>query len=299
MLKKGDELLKHAMFGGYAVGAFNCVNFETALSIVKAGEELKKPIILQTTEGALKYGEGFLESIANMVASKADVDIVLHLDHGTNFETVKKCIEFGYTSIMIDGSALSFEENVNLTKDVAIYAHSHGVSVEGELGRLGGKEDDMSVDPSDARYTDPDMALEFVKLTKVDSLAVAVGTAHGPYNEVPVLDVERLHEIFRKLQIPIVLHGASGLSADQIKSCVRAGACKINIDTDLKTAFTRGLKEIVEDNPIEYDVRKIFKTASKNMSEVVKQKINIFHNDHEKGEILRHRFDEYEEPPNS
>jgi fructose-bisphosphate aldolase class II len=277
MLVTGKEILDKAHKEGYAVGAFNVNNMEILQAVIAAAEEEKAPVIIQTSEGAIKYaGIDYLSTLVRLAAEKATVPVALHLDHGTTFETIIGCIRNGWTSVMIDGSHHPLEENIAVTNEVIKIAHACGVSVEAELGRLGGVEDNISVDEKDARLTHPDEAVKFVKETGVDSLAIAIGTAHGKYKGEPKLDFERLTTIKNLLNIPIVLHGASGVPEDAIQKAVSLGVNKINIDTDVRVAFTEGVKSVIVNKPEEYDPRKICGPAKDEMKKVVKAKMKLF-----------------------
>lgn len=276
MLVTGKEILDKAHKEGYAVGAFNVNNMEILQAVIMAAEEMKAPVIIQTSEGAIKYaGIDYLSAMVRLAAQKASVPVALHLDHGTSYETLIGCIRNGWTSIMFDGSHLPLAENIAQTKEIVKVAHACGVSVEAELGRLGGIEDNISVDEKDARLTSPDEAVEFVKGTGVDSLAIAIGTAHGQYKGEPKLDFERLQTIKGLLNMPIVLHGASGVPEDSIIKATKLGINKINIDTDVRLAFTEGVKSVVTTTDI-FDPRKICGPARENMAKVVKSKIEMF-----------------------
>ena len=299
MLVTNKEILSAAMANGYAVGAFNINNLETLLAIVEASAEEKSPIIVAATPSAIKYAG--LEYIVTMVKTAenfATVPMALHLDHGTDVETASKCVDAGFTSVMIDGSHLIFEENISLTKRVVDLAHSKGVSVEGELGRLAGVEE-SSVEEKEAILTDPNAAKEFVERTDVDALAVAIGTSHGAYKfkAKPKLDFERLKVIRKKVKVALVLHGASGVPSwivekatkygaelggakgipdEHIKKAISLGITKINIDTDLRLAFTGAVREILVTSPKQFDPRKILGPAKETMKEVVKAKMRLF-----------------------
>lgn len=277
MLVTGKEILDNAHKNGYAVGAFNAVNMEMVQAIIAGAEQERSPVIIQTTEGALKYaGICAISKIIRNAAKRSSVPVALHLDHGGSFETVMNCIRHGYTSVMIDGSHLALDENIALTKKVVEAAHFCKVSVEAELGRLGGIEDNISVSEKDAMYTDPKEASRFVEETGVDSLAIAIGTAHGKYKGIPKLDHDRLSVIKKDLNMPIVLHGASGVGEEDIKKAVSLGINKINIDTDLRVAFSDKMKEIFAENPDEFDLRKIFIPSRENVTKVVSYKIRMF-----------------------
>jgi fructose-bisphosphate aldolase class II len=299
MLVANKELLLSAKQNAYAVGAFNINNLETVLAVSEAAVEEKSPIIIAVTPSAIKYaGLTYLAKIVTTAAESAQVPMSLHLDHGENFETVSKCIGAGFTSVMIDGSFLKFEENIALTKRVVDLAHSKRVSVEAELGRLAGVEE-STVEEKDAILTDPNVAKEFVEKTGVDALAVAIGTSHGAYKfkAEPELDFKRLEIIKEKVRIPLVLHGASsvpqwivekaskygaelagakGIPEEHIKKAISMGIAKINIDTDLRLAFTATVREVLANSPKEFDPRKILGPAKEAMKEIAKSKMRLF-----------------------
>ena len=256
MLTTSRELLLDAQKNHYAVGAFNVENMEMVQAVVAAAEQLRAPVILQTTPGTLQYAgmEYFLANAA-VAANNARVPVVMHLDHGNSFDLAMQALRTGYTSIMIDGSKLPFEQNVALSKAVADACHPSGIPVEAELGKVGGKEDDLVV-TGDSPYTDPDEAAQFVRETGVDSLAVGIGTAHGFYRGEPCVDVQRLQEIRRSVSIPLVLHGTSGVPDATVRACIEHGICKVNYATDLRVAFSRGVKDYLADVPDAYDPKK-------------------------------------------
>jgi len=277
MLVTGREILQEAHAKHYAVGAFNINNMEILQSIIAAAEEEQAPVMVATSEGAIKYaGIEYLSTMVHLAAKKAKVPVCLHLDHGTTYETIIKCIANGWTSVMIDGSGLPLDENIAVTREIVKIAHAANVSVEGELGRLGGIEDNISVDERDARFTDPQEAKRFVEETGVDSLAIAIGTAHGLYKGEPNLDMARLKTIKNMLDMPIVLHGASGVPENQIKQAIELGVNKINIDTDVRLAFTAGIRTVLTETPDVFDPRKVLKLAKENMKNVVQEKIRMF-----------------------
>ena len=299
MLVTSKELLKKAQREAYAVGAFNIQNLESLLAVVEAAVEEKSPVIAAVTPGAIKYGGlNYLAGLVKTAAEVSPVPMSLHLDHGEDVETVKKCLEAGFTSVMIDGSHLPFKENISLTKHVVDLAHQKGVSVEGELGRLAGIEE-KTVAEREAVLTDPIEAEEFVRRTGVDALAVSIGTSHGAYKfkGEPKLDFERLKQIRERVDVPLVLHGASsvpqwiiekatkygaelagakGIPEDHIKKAIALGITKINIDTDLRLAFTATIREVLATSPKEFDPRKILGPAKEAMKEVVKAKMRLF-----------------------
>lgn len=280
MLVTGKQILEHADQNGYAVGAFNVNNMEIIQAIAEAAGDLKAPVILQASRGAIKYaGVEYITSLVKTTAGLIDVPMALHLDHGTDFDEIMKCIRNGFTSVMIDASKHELEENIRLTKEIVRIAHSVGVSVEAELGKIGGTEDHIVVSEAEATYTDPEEARIFVEETGVDSLAIAVGTAHGVYKGEPKVDIERIKEIDRVVSVPLVLHGSSGVPYDTLENAVKAGIRKINIDTDIRASFATSVKEFVEANPSEIDPRKILKPARARMADTVKEKIKVFGSD--------------------
>lgn len=277
MLVSGKEILQKANDGGYAVGAFNTSNLEITQAIIEAAEEEKAPVIIQVSMSAIKYAG--IENIAAIVitaAKNASVPVALHLDHGTDFNVVMQCLRNGWTSVMFDGSKYPFEENVAITKTIVNIAHPMGVSVEAELGKIGGTEDHITVDEREATMTDPDEAVKFVEQTGVDYLAIAIGTAHGVYKGEPKLDFDRLQKIKSLLKMPIVLHGASGVPEESIVKAVKLGVNKINIDTDLRQAFDSAIRSYLNVNPDQYDPRKILAAPREAMKKVVAQKIRMF-----------------------
>ena len=272
-----NELLEKAEKGGYAVGAFNCNNMEIVQAIIDAAEAENAPVIMQASQGAIKYaGLEYIMAIANVAAKNAKVPVAMHLDHGTSFEQVMQCIRYGFTGVMIDGSKLSLEENIALTNKVLDVARAVGVSVEAELGKIGGTEDDIFVHEKEAQFTDPKDAKTFVDRTGVDSLAIAIGTAHGQYKGVPKLDFERLKEVRALVNVPIVLHGSSGVPDDQIVKAISLGVRKVNIDTNIREAFVKGVRAVLAADANEIDPRKVLGPAKKEMTEIIREKIRLF-----------------------
>lgn len=270
------QILINAQKNGYAVPAFNIHNLETIRVVVETAAELRSPVILAGTPGTIDYAGGeYLVAIAEAAAKKHNIPIALHLDHFEDVDQINKYIELGFTSVMIDASMKSFEDNINIVKRVVEYAHSNGVVVEAELGKLGGIEDDKAVDAKDAMYTNPDSAVEFVKRTCIDSLAVAIGTAHGLYKGEPKLDFNRLKEIKEKIAIPLVLHGASDVPENLVKEAIRLGICKVNIATDLKIPFANAVKKYFRENPEANDPRKYMTPGKEAMKEIVIAKIKM------------------------
>ena len=299
MLVTNKDLMIPASENGYAVGAFNVQNLESTLAIAEAATEENSPVIMQITPSVIKYaGLAYISNLVKTAAKNVPVPVAMHLDHGGDFETAVKCIEAGFTSVMIDGSFLSFEENIAVTKRVVDVAHPRGVSVEAELGKLAGVEE-RTVEEKDAILTDPEAAVEFVEKTGVDTLAVAIGTSHGAYKfkTEAKLDMERLKIIRKKISLPLVLHGASsvpqqivekankygaelsgakGIPETEIQKAISFGIAKINIDTDLRLAFTAAVRERFVDAPKNFDPRKVLGPAKDAMKNVAKGKMQLF-----------------------
>ncbi len=297
-LVTSKEMFKKAYEGNYAVGAFNVNNMEIIQGIVDAAKQENAPLILQVSAGARKYANPiYLRKLVEAAIEDSGLDIVLHLDHGDSFEICKSCVDGGFSSVMIDGSKLPFEENIALTKRVVEYAHDKGVVVEAELGKLAGVEDAVKVNAKDATYTDPDEAAEFVHRTGVDSLAIAIGTSHGAYKfkGEPSLDFERLERISKLLpNFPLVLHGSSSVPKEFVDLCNKYGGkipgaagvpeemllkaskmavCKINIDTDLRLAMTACIRQILVENPSEFDPRKYLGPGRDAIKDMVSHKM--------------------------
>jgi fructose-bisphosphate aldolase class II len=271
------ELMDKAEAGKYAVGAFNCNNMEIVQAIIQAAEAEKSPVIVQASQGAIKYaGLSYIVAMTRLAAEEASVPVCLHLDHGTSFDQVMQCIRQGFSSVMIDGSKLELEENIKLTNRVLDVARAVGVSVEAELGKIGGTEDDITVNEWEASMTDPEEAKTFVEQTGVDALAVAIGTAHGQYKGTPKLDFDRLAKIRNLVSVPIVLHGSSGVPDDAIRQAVELGVRKINIDTNIREAFVKGVNQALAQNPDEIDPRKILGPAKEQMTAIIREKIRLF-----------------------
>lgn len=294
------EMFKKAYEGGYAIGAFNVNNMEIVQAITEAAKLENSPVILQVSAGARKYAKHiYLVKLVEAALADTDIPIALHLDHGDSFELCKACIDGGFTSVMIDGSHLPFEENIALTKKVVDYAHAHNVTVEGELGRLAGIEDAINVSEEDAMFTNPDEVEEFFKRTGVDSLAIAIGTSHGAFKfkpgQKPQLRFDILEEISRRLpNFPIVLHGASsvmqeyvkivnenggkmpdaiGIPEEMLRKAASMAVCKINIDSDLRLAMTASIRKHFNEHPEHFDPRQYLGVARNNIREVVRHKI--------------------------
>ncbi len=298
-LVTSKEMFKNAYEGGYAIGAFNVNNMEIIQGITEAAGELKAPLILQVSKGARKYANPvYLRKLVEAAIEETGLPICLHLDHGDSYDLCVSCIEGGFTSVMIDGSHLTFEENIALTKKVVAYAHDHGVTVEGELGRLAGVEDEIKVKPEDSSYTHPDEVEEFVSKTGVDSLAIAIGTSHGAFKfqGEPKLRFDILEEVKKRLPgFPIVLHGASsvipefveiinqyggsmpgaqGVPEQLLRKAAESAVCKINIDSDLRLAMTASIRKYMAENPSHFDPRQYLAPARDAIRDMVKHKIN-------------------------
>ena len=304
------EMFRKAYAGGYAIGAFNINNMEIVQAITEAAGELRSPVILQVSAGARKYAkQEYLMALAQAAICDADIDLALHLDHGADFEICKACIDGGFTSVMIDGSHHTFEDNIALTRKVVEYAHERGVVVEGELGRLAGVEDDVKVSAEDSSYTRPDEVEEFVTKTGVDSLAIAIGTSHGAYKfkpeqctrnadgvlVPPPLRFDILEEVGKRLPgFPIVLHGASsvpqeyvheinslggklpdaiGIPEEELRQAARLSVCKINIDSDIRLAMTAGIRRVLTNQPDVFDPRTYLSVARTEVKKMVEHKI--------------------------
>ncbi len=271
------DLLQKAEEGKYAVGAFNCNNMEIVQAIIAAAEAEKAPVIMQASQGAIKYaGLDFITAMARLAAEKATVPVALHLDHGTSFEQVMQCIRAGFSSVMIDGSKLPLEENIELTNRVLAVARAVGVSVEAELGKIGGTEDDITVSERDALMTDPEEAKYFFEKTGVDALAIAIGTAHGRYKGEPKLDFERLQKVRSLVNVPIVLHGSSGVPDEAVKKAIELGVRKVNIDTNIREAFVNASRQVLNNDADEIDPRKVLGPAREAATEIIRDKIRVF-----------------------
>lgn len=276
-LVSAHELLSKADQKGYAVGAFNANNMEIIQAIVEAAELEKSPVIMQASQGAINYaGLDYITQMVTIAAQQATVPVALHLDHGTDFPQVVRCIRSGFTSIMYDGSKLPLEENIAVTRQVLAMSQPIGVSVEAELGKIGGTEDHVHVDQRDALFTDPEEARYFVEQTGVDSLAIAIGTAHGRYQGEPQLDFARLQKIKDLVKIPLVLHGSSGVPDDAVRQAIQLGICKVNIDTNIREAFVGEMRRILEEKPDEIDPRKILGPARQATVNIIREKIRVF-----------------------
>jgi len=271
------EMLQKAKAGKYAVGQFNMNNLEFTQAIVQAAEEENSPVILGVSEGAARYmGLEYTVAMAKAAAETAKVPIALHLDHGSTFEVAMKFIRAGFSSVMFDGSHHSYEENVTLTKKVVEAAHPMGVSVEGELGTIGGVEDDLSVDEANAQLAKPEEAISFYKATGVDALAIAVGSAHGIYVGEPKIHHDIIKAVSDEIDIPLVLHGGSGIPDDSITKAIAVGIGKINVNTENQVAMTNKLREVFANDQKVFDPRKYLGPARDAIKEVVREKIRLF-----------------------
>ncbi|MEA4925170.1 MAG: class II fructose-1,6-bisphosphate aldolase [Syntrophomonadaceae bacterium] len=271
------ELLLRADKEGYAVGAFNANNMEIIQAIVEAAERENSPVIMQASQGAIKYaGLDFITGMVKIAAESTRVPVALHLDHGTDFDQVVKCIRSGFSSVMYDGSKLPLEENIAITNRVLAITRPIGVSVEAELGKIGGTEDNVHVSEREAMYTDPEEARYFVEKTGVESLAIAIGTAHGQYKGEPKLDFDRLQKIKSLVKIPIVLHGSSGVPDEAVRKAIKLGVCKVNIDTNIREAFVGEMRRRMEADPGEIDPRKLLGPARDAAVAIIREKIRIF-----------------------
>ena len=270
-------LLEAATAGKYAVGAFNCNNMEIIQAIIGAAEKEHAPVIIQASQGAIKYaGLEYIVALTRIAAQLAEVPVALHLDHGASYEQCRDCIDNGFTSVMIDGSKHSLEDNIILTNRVLSAARIAGVSVEGELGRITGTEDDVFVSEKESMYTDPEEAKYYVEQTGIDALAIAIGTAHGQYKGEPKLDLDRLSEIVNLVNTPIVLHGSSGVPDEIINEAIKRGVRKVNIDTNIREHFMWALNEALATNPHELDPRRILAPARQAATEIIREKIRLF-----------------------
>jgi len=275
-LKNTKNMLLAAQAGHYAVPAFNIHNLETFQTVVDTCQQLRSPVILAATPSTVQYADrDYLIALTEIAMEKVDIPMAFHLDHHEDVENIKQTIAAGCRSVMIDASRLPFQENIERVKEVVDFAHVCGATVEAELGKLVGVEDDLVVAASDSIYTNPADAVAFVEATGIDTLAVAIGTAHGLYKGVPKLDFERLREIRQRVDIPLVLHGASDVPDELVKKAISLGICKVNIATDLKIPFSKAIKDFFQEDPSANDPRKYLTPAKEAMREVVKHKVEI------------------------
>ncbi|PYE53532.1 class II fructose-1,6-bisphosphate aldolase [Deinococcus yavapaiensis] len=298
MLVTGSEILVPAREGKYGVGSFNTNDLEITQSIIHTAEKLRSPVMVQVSEGALKYAGKDLVNVVIDLATRASVPVALHLDHGSSYESALKAIRLGFTSVMIDASHHPFEENTRETRRVVEAAHAMGITVESELGRLGGIEEHIVVDEKDAFLTDPEEAQRFVEATGTDYLAIAIGTSHGAYKGKgrPYIDHARIQKVSELVSVPLVAHGSSGVPQDiverlraaggeigdaqgiadeDLKEATQHGIAKVNVDTDLRLAMTVGIREVLQKNPKEFDPRKILGPARDLMSRIVEHKMTV------------------------
>ncbi|MGE5672526.1 MAG: class II fructose-1,6-bisphosphate aldolase [Mycobacterium leprae] len=270
-------LLDAANKGNYAVGAFNVNNMEFVQGIVEAANELHAPVIIQASQGAIKYaGIGFISAMVKLAAESAVVPVALHLDHGTDFNTIVSCIRNGFTSVMFDGSKWAKAENIAMTQEIVKIAHAVGVSVEGEIGKIGGVEDDIAVDERDANLTPVADAIEFYKATGVDALAMSFGTAHGHYKLPPKLAFDRIEAVHKEIGAPLVMHGGSGVPDEDVRRGVSLGIRKVNVDTELREAFLGEVRRQLAERPNEIDPRKVFGPGKDALKEKLKEKMRLF-----------------------
>lgn len=270
------EMLNKAQREGYAVPAFNIHNLETLQVVVETAAELKSPVILAGTPSTINYAGGeFIVSMADAAADKYDIPIAIHLDHYEEINEIEEYIKLGFRSAMIDASHKAYEDNIATVKEVVKFAHKYDTTVEAELGRLGGQEDDLIVDEKDTKYTNPKQAKEFVEKTGIDSLAVAIGTAHGLYKGVAKLDFDRLKEIRDMVDVPLVLHGASDIPDELVQKAISLGICKVNVATDLKIPFSDAVKKYFIENPTANDPRKYMQPGKDAMKKIVAHKIMV------------------------
>lgn len=275
-LGSSRPLVEAAQAGGYAVAGFAAYNLETLTTLLRTADQMQAPVLVQTTGGTIDhFGLPYLTALVRILAAEVSVPVALHLDHGSSLERVRRCLDAGYTSIMVDGSRLAYPENVALVREAVRLAHRQDVPVEAELGRIGGVEDDIAVDERDAFYTDPEQAADFVRHTGCDLLAVAIGTAHGMYRGTPHLDFDRLDAIRARVAVPLVLHGASGLPDALVREAIRRGMAKINIASELKEAFGEALRAYLIVHPGDNDPRHYFPPAQQAYAEVVAAKIRL------------------------
>lgn len=270
------EMLKKAQREGYAVPAFNIHNLETLQVVIDTAAELKSPVILAGTPSTIAYAGGeYIVAMAEAAAKMHNIPIAIHLDHYEDVKEIKHYVDLGFKSTMIDASHLEYEENIKTVKEVVEYAHKYDATVEAELGRLGGQEDDLIVDEKDSKYTNPAQAKEFVEKTGIDSLAIAIGTAHGLYQGEAKLDFDRLKEIRNVVDVPLVLHGASDVPDELVKKAISLGICKVNVATDLKIPFSDAVKKYFIENPKANDPRKYMTPGKEAMKEIVAHKIMV------------------------
>ncbi|WP_274362196.1 class II fructose-1,6-bisphosphate aldolase [Paenibacillus thermotolerans] len=275
-LVSSTPLLQRARAERFCIGAFNVHTLEMLQAVVEAADETQSPLIIQSTVGTVKHlGADYIAAAAEVASRKTRVPIALHLDHCTDFPLIVQCIRAGYTSVMIDASMLPFDDNAAMTKKVVEVARAAGVNVEAELGKVGGVEDDIVVADNEALMADPAECERFVELTGVDTLAPAIGTAHGIYKGEPNIDFERIRRIAERVAVPLVLHGGSGIPEEQVKRCVSLGMSKMNVATELRIAFSNAIKEVFDRNPQENDPRKYMVPAKQALKQMAMEKMAL------------------------
>ncbi len=276
-----NKILVRAMKGKYVVGAFNIIDFNTMISVTNAAKKNNSPIIIQTSQKTVRFcGYHFLTSMAKQIAEESEIEIAMNLDHGTDMEIIKSCIENGWSSVMIDGSAYSYKDNIKITKEVVKFAHHFGVSVEAELGQIAGKEDHINVSDSELNLTDPNKVMDFKEKTKIDSLAVAIGTKHGLYGGKSNIDFKRLKTIIEISDFPIVVHGCSDLDLIDLKKIIECGPSKMNISTEIKYAYMDAYKEYIKKSNGEYEPLNAIRMADENIEKIVSKYIQLFGSSH-------------------
>lgn len=284
----GKAMIEHALTNGYGVGAFSAHNAETIQAILDAAEEEDSPIIIQVGQRVIQsIGLEPMKALIDTFAKNYSIPIAIHLDHSRQFTQTVEAIQLGFQSVMFDGSSLPFDENVSITKKVVEISHALGIGCEGEIGKIGGTEDDITVDEKDALITTTEEAILFVQKTNVDYLAVSIGTAHGIYQETPKLRFERLKEISAAVAKPIVLHGGSDIPDEQVKSAISLGVAKINVDTELRQAFTKGVQAAFQVNPNDFVLADTLGSGKKYMKEKVKEKMKVFNSVNKAQEMIK------------
>lgn len=286
----GKVMLKHAYENGYGVGAFSAHNAETLLGILEAAEEEQAPIMIQVGQKVIQtLGMESMKTLIDIFAKNFTIPIAIHLDHSREFSQTMKAVQLGFQSVMFDGSGYSFEENTMTTRKVVDIAKSLGIGSEGEIGKIGGTEDDISIDEEDALITSTEEAVAFIEATDVDYLAVSIGTAHGLYKQEPNPRFDRLNEISNAVQRPIVLHGGSDVPDEQVKRAITLGIAKINVDTELRQAFTRGVQEVFSENPDEIVLANFLGKGSIRVKEKVQEKIRVFESNGKAKDLLSNK----------
>lgn len=286
----GKEMLQHAYENGYGVGAFSAHNAETVLGILEAAEEEQAPIMIQVGQKVIQtLGMKAMKALIDIYAKEFSIPVAIHLDHSRSFEQTMQAAQLGFQSVMFDGSARSFEENSRITREVVQVAKALNIGSEGEIGKIGGTEDDISVDEKDALITTTKEAIAFVEATDVDYLAVSIGTAHGLYKQTPDLRFERLEEISKAIQRPVVLHGGSDVPDEQVEKAIQLGVAKINVDTELRQAFTIGIQETYKQNPEEIVLATSLGNGKEHLKRKVQEKIRVFHSNGRAKDLLENK----------